>query len=171
MESATPAKLSGNPAMAVRFRIWRERTLPRAAYRIEPRFWTQAGLQFAEGKPDWQRRALKSFEPRVTGIAWTSSRLYLVIATNTAAYEHAAQLMHARALLCADPDYAEHRGKCVSMILLANKVEPAIADFARRQRVRVIASDAPPAREPAIAPAPNSAGDAPPAAPLAHLRA
>ena len=79
--------------------------------------------------------------------------------------------MHARALLRADPDYTGHRGKRVSMILLANKVEPAIADFAGRQRVRVIAIAAPPAREPAIALAPNSAGDAPPAAPLAHLRA
>lgn len=137
MESATPAKLSGNPAMAVRFRIWRERTLPRAAYRIEPRFWTQAGLQFAEGKPDWQRRALKSFEPRVTGMAWTSSRLYLVIATNAAAYEHAAQLMHARALLRADADYIEHRAKRVSMVLLCNEAPDAIADFARRHRVRV----------------------------------
>ena len=82
----TPAKLSGNPATAVRFRIWRDRTLPRASYQIEPRFWTPARLQFAKGKPDWQRRALKSFEPRVTGMAWTCGRLYLVIATNTAAY-------------------------------------------------------------------------------------
>ena len=70
--------------MAVRFRIWRERTLPHAAYRLEARFWTPAGRQFAEGLPDWQRRACKNFEPRVTGIAWTSRRLYLVIATAAA---------------------------------------------------------------------------------------
>ncbi|MGD1029037.1 hypothetical protein [Candidatus Binatus soli] len=155
--TATPANLSGNPAMAVRFRIWRERILPRAAYRIEPRFWTPDGFQFAEGKADWQRRALKSFEPRVTGMAWTSSRLYLVIATNTAVYEHAAQLMHARALLRADPDYAEHRGKRVSMILLARKVEPAIADFARRQRVRVFVPAAVVGAEAATSPEPDSA--------------
>jgi hypothetical protein len=137
METTTPAKLSGNPAMAVRFRAWRERTVPRGAYRIEPRFWTQAGLRFAEGLPDWQRRATKSFEPRVTGMAWTSSRLYLVIVTAAATYGHAAQLMHARALLRVDPDYIEHRGKRVSMILLADKVEPTIADFAGRNHVRV----------------------------------
>jgi hypothetical protein len=137
METTTPAKLSGNPAMAVRFRIWRERTLPRAGYRLEARFWTPAGRQFAEGLPDWQRRACKNFEPRVTGIAWTSRRLYLVIAAAAATYEHAAQLIHARALLRADPDYIEHSGKRVTMLLLANKVEPSIADFARRHRVRI----------------------------------
>jgi len=137
METTKPAKLSGNPAMAVRFRSWRESTLPSAAYRIEPRFWTPAGLQFAEGLPDWQRRACKNFEPRVTGIAWTSRRLYLVIAAAAATYEHAAQLIHARALLRADPDYIEHRGKRVTMLLLANQVDPSIADFARRSRVRV----------------------------------
>ena len=137
METTKPAKVSGNPAMAVRFRIWRERTLPRAAYRLEARFWTPAGRQFAEGLPDWQRRACKNFEPRVTGIAWTPRRLYLVIAAAAATYEHAAQLIYARALLRADPDYIEHRGKRVTMLLLANQLEPSIADFARRSRVRV----------------------------------
>jgi hypothetical protein len=140
METTKPAKVSGNPAMAVRFRIWRERALPRAAYRLEARFWTPAGRQFAEGLPDWQRRACKNFEPRATGIAWTSKRLYLVIAAAAATYEHAAQLIHARALLRADPDYIEHRGKRVTMLLLANRVEPSIADFARRQRVRILIS-------------------------------
>jgi hypothetical protein len=123
--------------MAVRFRAWRERTLPRGTYRIEPRFWTPAGLQFAEGLPDWQRRALKSFEPRVTGMAWSASRVHLVIVAGAAAYEHVAKLIHARDLMRTDPDYIEHRGKRVSMVLLANKVEPAIADFARRHRVRI----------------------------------
>jgi hypothetical protein len=149
METTKPAKVSGNPAMAVRFRIWRERTLPRAAYRLEARFWTPAGRQFAEGLRDWQRRACKNFEPRVTGIAWTSRRLYLVIAAAAATYEHAAQLIHARALLRADPDYIEHRGKRVTMLLLANRVEPPIADFARRQRVRIL-----------IAPVSSAMGDA-----------
>jgi len=138
METTKPAKVSGNPAMAVRFRIWRERTLPRAAYRLEARFWTPAGRQFAEGLPDWQRRACKNFEPRVTGIAWTSRRLYLVIATATASYEHAAQLMHARELIRVDRDYAEHAEKRVSMILLADKIGPPIDDFCRRHRVQVV---------------------------------
>jgi len=125
--------------MAMRFRLWRASTLPSAAYRIEPRFWTPAGLQFAEGLSDRQRRASKVFEPRVTGIAWTSHRLYLVIATAAASYEHAAQLIHARELVRADRDYAEHAEKRVSMILLADKVEPPIDDFCRRHRVRVCA--------------------------------
>lgn len=138
METTKPAKVSGNPAMAVRFRIWRERTLPHAAYRLEARFWTPAGLRYAEGLPDWQRRAYKNFEPRVTGIAWTSRRLYLVIATATASYEHAAQLIHARALIGVDSDYAEHMEKRVSMVLLADKVEPPIDDFCRHHRVQVV---------------------------------
>ena len=52
METTKPAKLSGNAAMGVRFRLWRERNLPSAAYRMEARFWTPAGRQFAEGLPD-----------------------------------------------------------------------------------------------------------------------
>jgi hypothetical protein len=140
MESRTPAKLSGNAAMGIRFRLWRERNLPKAAYRLEPRFWTQAGLQFAEGLSDRQRRASKNFEPRVTGMAWTSGRLYLVIATATASYEHAAQLIHARALVRHDSDYVEHIGKRLSMILLAEKAESPIEDFCRRHRVRLCVS-------------------------------
>jgi hypothetical protein len=138
METTTPANVRGNAAMAVRFRVLREQNLPRAAYRIEPRFWTSAGRQRAEVIPDWQRRACKNFEPRVTGIAWTLSRLYLVVATNTANQVHVAQLIHARALIRADPDYIEHQDKRVSMVLLAEKVEWPIADFARRHRVRIV---------------------------------
>ena len=124
--------------MAVRFRIFRERTLPSAAYRIEPRFWTAAGRRFAEGLSDSQRRACKTFEPRVTGIAWTSRRLYLVIAAAAAAYEHAAQLLHARELIRADEDYTEHKDKRISLILLTDKAEWPIADFCRRHRVQVV---------------------------------
>lgn len=134
-----PAKISGSPAMAVRFRLWRESTLPRAAYRVEPRFWTPAGRQRVEAWPDWQRRALKTFEPRVTGLAWTARRLYLVVATATGGYEHVAQLIHACALVRGDPDYIEHRGKRVSLLLLCDDCPSAVADFARRHRVRVVA--------------------------------
>ena len=52
METTKPAKLSGNAAMAVRFRLWRERTLPRAAYRLE------AALLDA-GRPSVRRRAAR----------------------------------------------------------------------------------------------------------------
>ncbi len=40
--------------------------------------------------------------------------------------------------LRADPDYIEHNGKRVTMLLLANQVDPSIADFCRRQRVRIL---------------------------------
>jgi hypothetical protein len=45
--------------------------------------------------------------------------------------------MHARELIGADRDYAEHAEKRVSMVLVADKVEPPIDDFCRRHRVRV----------------------------------
>ena len=52
--------------------------------------------------------------PRVSnhpGIAWTEGRLYLVVATRAADYEHIAKLIHCRTLVRDDPDYAEHHGQ------------------------------------------------------------
>jgi hypothetical protein len=42
-----------------------------------------------------------------------------------------------------DGDYREHRGKRVSMLVLCDDCPPAVADFARRYRVRVIAQPGP----------------------------
>jgi hypothetical protein len=124
------------------FRRWREHGLPRASYRIAPRFWTTAGLTHAEGLADSRRRAVKSFEPMLTGIAWTPRRVFLVVAATVPSYEHVGRLIHCAALFRADPDYAEHRGKRVSMLLLCDDCSPAVADFACRQRVRVLARSA-----------------------------
>jgi hypothetical protein len=120
------------------FRRWHEQTLPRASYRIAPRFWTPGGLTHAEGLADPHRRAVKSFEPMLTGIAWTPRRFYLVVAATAPGYDHVGRLIHCTAPFRADPDYAEHRGKRVSLILLANNEPPALADFARRYRVRTL---------------------------------
>jgi hypothetical protein len=153
VETATSGKQPRQNITVARFRLWRERSLPRASYQITPRFWTPDDLRSAAGLKDWQRRAAKSWSPSLTGLAYTPRWLYLVVAAGAANYEHVAKLVHCRALMRADPDYVEHRGKRVSMILLANKVEPAIIDFARRNRVRVFISAATAGAEAATPPA------------------
>lgn len=95
-------------------------------------------LTHAEGLAHSHRRAVKSFEPMLTGIAWTPRRFYLVVAATAPGHEHVGRLIHCAALFRADPDYAEHHGKRISLILLANNIAPALADFARRQRVRIL---------------------------------
>ncbi len=137
METTTSGKPPRQNITVARFRLWRERSLPRASYQITPRFWTPDTLESAAALKDWQRRAAKSFAPSLTGLAYTPRRLYLVVAAGAAHYEHIAKLVHCRALMRADPDYIEHKGKRVTMLLLANQVDPSIADFARRSRVRV----------------------------------
>jgi hypothetical protein len=146
----------GNVPLIARFRLWRERSLPRASYQVTPRFWTPDGLQFVAGLPDWRRRALKSFEPQLTGLAYTPRRVYLVIVAASAGYEHAAKLLHAYDLIRADPDYADHRGKRISMVLLCDSIPTPVADFAHRHRVRVIAAHAAPEPTAAIVPGPES---------------
>lgn len=133
------AQRSRGPApIAARFRAWRERTLPRVAYQLEPNFWTPAGLAGSADLAPNLRRAVKRMEPQITGLAYTAHRVYLVAVAGSATYEHVAKLLHGRALMREDPDYIERRGARISLILLADQVEPAIADFARRHRVRVI---------------------------------
>ncbi|HVA81421.1 MAG TPA: hypothetical protein VNF29_10900 [Candidatus Binataceae bacterium] len=156
MEDLLPAKPPRQNITAARFRLWRERSLPRASYQIMPVFWTPAGLANAADLAPHMRKAVKRSEPSLSGLAYTPRRIDLVVAAGAASYEHVAKLIHCRALMRADPDYSEHRGKRVSMILLANQVDPAIADFARLCRVRVIVSSATPGAETAIAPAPAS---------------
>jgi hypothetical protein len=157
-ESHASLRNGSQPGGAIfdRFRRWREQSLPHALYRIAPRFWTPAGLTHAEGLADSHRRAVKSFEPMLTGIAWKARRFYLVVAATAPGYEHVGRLIHCAALFRADPDYAEHRGKRISLILVAGNVAPALADFARRHRVHVIAANTAPAANLAAAP---SAGD------------
>ena len=134
-----PAQRSRAPAaIAARFRTWRERTLPHAAYQLQPNFWTPAGLAGAAELTPNLRRAVKRSEPQLTGLAYTAHRIYLVIVASSATHEHVAKLIHCRALMRIDPDHADQRGKRVSMLLLCDDASPAVADFASRQRVRTL---------------------------------
>jgi hypothetical protein len=149
----------GSSLMAARFRDWRSRNLPRSSYRLAAQFWTSAGLRRAEqvverGRASAvatsaadpsdaldltaaHRQMVKSSQPQVTGMAWTARRVFLVVVATAAGYEHVAKLAHCRSLMRADPDCIEHHGKRVSALLLCDQIQPAIADFARRCRVRV----------------------------------
>jgi len=126
-----------HPAFA-RFRAWRERTLPHASYQIAPAFWTPAGLQYAATVDPIVAPSVKRREPTVTGLAYTARTIHLVACTRDAGYEQIAKLIHCRALMRDDPDHAEHRGKRMFMLLLCDDCSPAVADFARRQRVRIL---------------------------------
>jgi hypothetical protein len=132
-----PPSRKQHPAFA-RFRAWRERTLPHASYQIAPACWTPAGLQYAATVDPIVVPSVKRREPTITGMAHTARAVYLVGCTRDAGYEQIAKLIHCRALMRDDPDYAEHRGKRVFMLLLCDDCSPAVADFASRQRVRVL---------------------------------
>jgi len=134
-------------SMYARFRAWRERSLPLASYRLMPAFWTPAGRIRWLSLNSTTLLVAKRTEPQLTGLAYTARRLHLVVVAGFATYEQVARLIHCRALVRDDPDYAEHRGKRVSLILLCDDYPPAVLDFARRHRVRVIASAAPHAAE------------------------
>jgi len=138
----------------VRFRAWRERHLPHASYLITPSFWTPAGTARAQGLQDHERRMLKRWEPQITGLAYTGRRIYMTVVATIGGYEHVARLLHARVLMRDDPDYTQHRGKRVSMLLLCEDCTAAVADFARRQRVRTVTTRSSSAsqRAPALSP-------------------
>ena len=103
-----PPKRSGRSPIE-RFRAWRERTLPGAAYQFEPAFWTSARLRSLSQYDAATLRALKRREPQTTGLAYTNRAVYLVIATAKAGYAHAAKLIQCQRLMAADPDYATPR--------------------------------------------------------------
>jgi len=137
-----PPRLQSRNALDARFRVWRERSLPRAAYQLQPNFWTAHGLSRASHLAPNERRMVKRGEPQLTGMAYTARSLYLVQVAGAGTYQHIAKLMHVRSLVRDDPDYSGHQGRRVSLILLADRVPAAIADFARRHRIRVITTTA-----------------------------
>ena len=85
-------------------------------------------------------RVAKCTEPRLTGLAYTARTVYLVACASVATYEQIAKLIHCRALMRDDLDHAKHGGKRVLMLMLCDDCPAAVADFAHRQRVRVVAS-------------------------------
>jgi hypothetical protein len=60
------------------FRAWREREHPRAAYLIAPRVWRPECRIQGDDASDSAPRALKNWEPRITGLAYSVHAVYLV---------------------------------------------------------------------------------------------
>ena len=152
------ARSHARGAIYARFREWRAHTLPDASYQLGPAFWTVAGLKYAATVDPIIVASVKRREPQLTGLAYTARAIYLVVVAGAASYEHVARLIHCRALMRGDSDYREHRGKRVSMLVLCHDCPAAVADFARRHRVRLIAQPAP---KPAPAPGEGYTSGAP----------
>jgi hypothetical protein len=144
------ARSHARGAIYARFREWRAHTLPDASYQLGPAFWTVAGLKYAATVDPIIVASVKRREPQLTGLAYTTRAIYLVVVAGAVTYEHVARLIHCRALMRDDRDYEEHRGKSVKMVMLCDDCPPAVADFARRYHVRVIGQPVP---KPAPAPA------------------
>jgi hypothetical protein len=141
--ASAAARSHSRGAIYARFREWRVHTLPDASYQIAPAFWTPAGLRYRATFDARVWPVIKRREPTITGLAYTARAFYLVVVARSLTYEHVARLIHCRALMRGDPDYQEHRGKRVSMLVLCDDCPPAIADFARRHPVRVLAQPGP----------------------------
>ena len=114
----------------------------RADYQLAANFWTPTSLARTVGLAEHECRMVKRGEPQITGFAYTTRRIYLVMVARIGSYEHIARLLHVCALVSDDPDYVEHRYKRVSMLILCDDCPPAALDFARRHHVRVIAQGA-----------------------------
>jgi hypothetical protein len=144
-DPSTPvaARSHARGAIYARFREWRAHTLPDASYQLGPAFWTVAGLKYAATVDPIIVPSVKRREPQLTGLAYTARAIHLVVVAGAATYEHVARLIHCRALMRDDPDYQEHRGKSVKLVMLCDYCPPAVADFARRHRVRVLAQPGP----------------------------
>ena len=61
------------------FRAWREREHPQSSYEIAPRVWRPEWQGQAQGVRDRTRQALKNWEPRLTGMAYSDRIVHLVM--------------------------------------------------------------------------------------------
>src|SRR5215469_11489031 len=100
------------------FRAWRERELPQAAYEPEAKVWRPESLAKVAGETGAQRRALKNWEPRFTGMAYSDRAIYLVEAVGKLTAENVGKTLYSADLFRRDPDYDQHRDKQVHLIIL-----------------------------------------------------
>ena len=120
------------------FRAWREREHPQSSYQIAPALWRPEWQSQAEGVRDRTRQALKNWEPRLTGMAYSDRVVHLVQVVAELRAEQIGRMLYLADLFRCDPDYAEHRSKRVHLVMLARKAAPSVLDFARRRRIRVV---------------------------------
>lgn len=120
------------------FRAWRERELPQAAYQIAAKVWQPESLAKVAGETDAQRRALKNWEPRFTGMAYSNRAVYLVEVVGELTAENVGQVLYCADLFRRDPDYDQHRDKQVQLIILVRDATTSLREFAQRHGIRVV---------------------------------
>ncbi len=139
-QGAAPAKRS-KAAKGWTFeacREWRSREHPRASYAITPRVWTPDGIERAAGSAERERRMIKNWEPRLTGMAYSEREVFQIEVAGELTAEHVGRLLYLADLWLRDPDYLEHRSKRVHLVMLVRGADLALLDFARRRRIRVL---------------------------------
>jgi len=120
------------------FREWREREHPRTSYQIAARVWhpeNRAAIAGVTGAPN---SAMKNWEPRLTGFAYSDRNVYLVEVAAELSAERVGRVLYLVDLYRRDPDYAEHRSKRVHVVMIVRGATADMIAFARRRHIRVI---------------------------------
>jgi hypothetical protein len=133
-----PRARSGGGWQFAVFRAWREREHPKSSYQIAPHVWRPEHFAQIAGEPDASRRALKNWEPRFTGMAYSDRAVYLVDVVAELTAEIVGKALYCAELFRRDPDYDPHRDKPMHLIVLARSATTSICDFARRRHIRVV---------------------------------
>jgi len=119
------------------FRDWREREHPRVSYQIAVRAWRPEGYVQAAGETEATKRALKNWEPRATGLAYSDRAVYLVEVVAKPTAESVGRVLYLADLFHRDPDYAEQHGKRLHRVVLTRQASETLTEFARRHGIRV----------------------------------
>lgn len=134
---APKAKAAAGSTFAT-FRAWREREHPRASYQIAPRVWRPESYAQLGGCADANRRAMKNWEPRLVGMAYSDRDVYLVEIANELSAEGIGRLLYLVDLWRRDPDWVEHRSKRLHLVMLVRGATADLIDFARHRKIRVM---------------------------------
>jgi hypothetical protein len=120
------------------FREWREREHPRTSYQIGPRVWRPESHARIGAYACANQRAMKNWEPRLTGLAYADRDVYLVEVAAELSAESIGRVLYLVDLWQRDPDYAEHCIKRVHVVMIVREAAPSLLKFARRRRIRVV---------------------------------
>jgi len=119
------------------FREWRGREHPRTSYQIAPRVWRPESRAAVAAGVNAPKPAMKNWEPRLTGFAYSDRDMYLVEVAAELSAEHVGRVLYLVDLWRRDPDYGEHRGKRVHVVMVVRGATADLIEFARRRRIRV----------------------------------
>lgn len=120
------------------FRAWREREHPKSSYQIGPHVWRPERCDGGAVVEHRMNPAMKNWEPRLTGFAYSDSDVYLVEVAAVLSAEHIGRLLYLVDLWRRDPDYLQHRNKRVHVVAIVREATGDLIDFARRRRIRVV---------------------------------